>query len=292
MPNRMKPTQLSRSVTRLQRLLLDVGSSALEHAAEVAGAVTPVLQAGLPEGATMPDLELFQVILGNVLGNDRQQVEAADEAHFTVLSRLNHQRLVRDDSREQLFPKLVEIRDTFDSAFGPGSCQRILGIGTHIPRTPLEVRRLCDRVIQRLSAPDFELPPARSAGVALDPQQWVAELQPPTDVLRGALAAISVETRQADLTLEAKLEAIEASEKNFGRCSRMLEALYEVGERPHLAKRLRPPTRRSSSDAEGGSGEPGSPEESDDDPEEDDDSEESADDAPGEPADDASPDDP
>ncbi len=257
MANRSKPTQLSRSVTRLQRQLLDVETSALEHSEEVAGAVEPVLQAGLPDGATMPDLRLFQEILGHVLRHDRQNVEAADEAHFTALSRLNHQRLVRDDSKERLLTKMVEIRDTFDSNYGAGSCQRILGIGTHIPRTPLEVRRLCDRVVLRLSAPDFELPPARSAGVAVDPQQWVAELQAPTDVLRGALEAISVEKRQADLTLEAKLEAIETSEKNYGRCSRMLVALYEVGERPHLAQRVRPTTRRSSSDPEDDSGEPG-----------------------------------
>ncbi len=280
MANRLKPTLLSRSVTRLQRLLLDVETSALEHAEEVAGAVTPVLQTGLPDGATMPDLELFQVVVGHVLRHDRERVEAADEAHFTVLSRLNHQRLVRDDAREQLFPKLVEIRDTFDSAYGAGSCQRILGIGTHIPRTPLEVRRLCDRVIQRLSAADFVPPPARSAGIVVDPQQWVTELQPPTDTLRGALEAISVERRQADLTLEAKLEAIEASEKDLGRCSRMLEALYEVGERPHLAKRVRPTNRRPPSDAEDGSGDGNSPDDSSDEPG--DDSEESDDATPGE----------
>ncbi len=241
---KLRPTQISREIIKIQRPSLDVESSAFQHAPEAATSAEPLLLEGLPADATVPDLELLQVIVGNIVRQRRQALEAADEAHFAALSRLNHLRLVRDDVKGRLLPQLTDIRDTFDAAFGVNTCQRILGIGSRIPEDALTVRRLGERVISRLDAPDFQLPPARSEGVAVNSKQWVIELTPDVDSLRETLVSLSEAKRQADLTLEAKEAEIDSFSSIYGRGSRLLEAIYDFAGREHLAERLRPTSRR------------------------------------------------
>ena len=243
-------TQVSRTVIRQQRPSVDVETSALTNAEEVAVTLEPFLRQGLPEGATLPDMALFQVILGNIVGHHAEQMEAADEAHFAALSRLNHFRLVRDDLLGIVLPKMVDFRDSFDAAFGPNTCQRILGLGSRIPRDALTVRRLGDRVVGRLTAPDFELPPRRSESVSLDPELWVAELTPGLDGLRDTLHRLSEARRLADRTLEAKNRAVNTYSNTYSWCTFLLETLYRMGGRDHLADRLRPPRRSRSPQTE------------------------------------------
>ncbi len=185
-------------------------------------------------------MTLFQVILGKIVALHSKAMEQADETHFAALSRVNHFILVRDDFSGRLFPKLVEIRDTFDAAFGRDTCQRILGLGTGIPSEPFKVRRLSDRVVLRLDAPDFVLPPKRSEGVAVDTAQWVLEVRPDLEGLEGSMRDLSEARRESDRTLQAKLDAIEVYEDTYARCSRLLETIYLVVKRDHLAEKLRP----------------------------------------------------
>ncbi len=126
----------------------------------------------------MPDMALIQIILGNIVRKHSEEMEAADEAHFEALSGLNHHALVRDDIRSRLVPTLTDIRDTFDTAFGVDSCQRILGIGVNIPTETLRLRRVGDRVLARLTAEGFELPPMISQVAGVDPEKWIAQLTP------------------------------------------------------------------------------------------------------------------
>ncbi len=240
--NKRRATQLSLGVIRKQKPAVDVETSAHSNADDVAADLEEFLLLGLPDGETLPDTALLQRILGNIVRLHGEAMEGADEAHFAALSRVNHFLLVRDDFTGRLFPKLVEIRDTFDAAFGLDTCQRILGIGTGIPSEPLKVRRLSDRVVQRFEAPDFVLPPKRSQGVAVDTVQWVSEVRPDLEGLRQSMKDLSEARREADRTLEAKDETIEVYVDTYGRCSRLLETFYLVAKRDRLANKLRPTT--------------------------------------------------
>jgi len=240
-------TQVSLTVIRQQRPSEDVETSALTNADDVAASLEPFLIQGLPEGASLPDLALFQVILGNIVGHHADAMEAADEANFAALSRLNHLRLVRDSLIGIVLPKLLDFRDTFDVTYGPNTCQRILGLGIGIPRDALTVRRLTDRVVSRLTAPDFELPPQRSEGVKVDPVTWVAEVSPSLGGLRTTMTSLSEAKRLADRTLEAKNAAVETYNNSYSWCTSLLETFYRMGGREHLADRLRPTIPRSRS---------------------------------------------
>ncbi len=240
-------TQVSLTVIRQQRPSEDVETSALTNADDVAASLEPFLIQGLPEGASLPDLALFQVILGTIVGRHADAMEAADEANFAALSRLNHLRLVRDSLIGIVLPKLLDFRDTFDVTYGPNTCQRILGLGIGIPRDALTVRRLTDRVVSRLTAPDFELPPQRSEGVKVDPVTWVAEVSPSLGGLRTTMTSVSEAKRLADRTLEAKNAAVETYNNSYSWCTSLLETFYRMGGREHLADRLRPTIPRSRS---------------------------------------------
>ena len=244
--NKRRRTRLSEGVIRDQRPAIDIETSALSNAGAVTADLEPFLLRGLPEGETLPDMAMFQVVLGTLVRRDSETMEAADEAHFKALSRVNHFQLVRDDFSGRLYPKLTEIRDTFDAAFGRDSCQRILGIGVNIPTETLRLRRLGDRVLQRLTASDFVLPPRLSEGVAVDTVKWVEELTPDVDGLRQTLERLSETRRESERTLKVKTEAVETYRNSYRRCTSMLETLYRVSGNDHLADKLRPPTPKSS----------------------------------------------
>ncbi len=96
------------------------------------------------------------------------------------------------------------------------------------------------RIVQRLTAPGFLPPPRRDDGVAVDIATWVAALSPDLEQLTVSLLNISEAHREVVRTQEAKNRAVEEFERIYGRCSRFLEALYEVAGRDYLAQRLRP----------------------------------------------------
>ncbi len=240
-----RPTRLSETVVRAQRPATDFEKSATSNAEPVAADLQPFLIRGLPEGATLPDMALLQVILGDIVRHDAEVMEAADEAHFEALSRLNHFQLVRDDYKNRLYPKLSDIRDTWDKAFGQGTCQRILGLGVALPAETLRVRRLVDRIVRLLGGPDFQLPPAVSDIAGVDTQKWVAELQPDLDGLRDTWEQLSGAKREAERTLADKSAAVATYRKSYSSCGLMLETFYKVSGNDHLAKKLRPPATKA-----------------------------------------------
>ncbi len=249
-------TKLSEGVIHKQRPAIDIEKSAISNAAPVATDLEPFLIQGLPEGAVMPDLELLQIMFGNIVRKHSEEMEASDEAHFEALSRLHHLQLVRDDFKSRLGPKLSDIRDTFDTAFGENTCQRILGLGVNIPGETLRMRRVGDRVVRRLTAPGFELPPRVSDIAGVDVEKWVQELTPDLDGLRETMDEISAAKRESERTLEAKTRAVETYHTTFLRCSQMLETFYRVSGNEHLADKLRPPTPKTKKSAPPSDGEP------------------------------------
>ncbi len=248
MPNKKRrPTRLSEGVVRAQRPAVDIEESASSNAGAVAGDLQPFLLRGLPEGQTLPDMALFQTILGAIVLHDSEAMEAADEADFDARSRLNHFQLVRDDIKNRLYPKLSDIRDTWDAAFGRDTCQRILGLGGSLPAETLRVRRLVDRIVRLLSDPDFVLPPAVSDIASVDTQKWVDDLKPDLDGLVDTRDQLSAAKRETERTLAAKTEAVETYKSSYSRCSQLLETFYRVSGNEHLAEKLRPPVPKAKS---------------------------------------------
>ncbi len=240
-----RPTRLSESVVRAQRPAVDIEKSASSNAQPVAADLEPFLLRGLPEGQTLPDMALFQVMLGAIVRHDSEAMEAADEAHFEALSRLNHFQLVRDDYKNRLYPKLTDIRDTWDAAFGQDTCQRILGLGVALPAETLRVRRLVDRIVRLLSAPDFQLPPLVSDIAGVDTQKWVDQLKPDLEGLRATWEQLFAAKREAERTLAAKTASVATYRTSYSRCTQLLETFYRVSGNEHLAEKLRPPKPRS-----------------------------------------------
>ncbi len=243
-----RKTSLSEVVVRKQRPAIDIDESASSNAPAVAGDLRPFLLRGLPEGQSLPDVALFLTVLGKVVLNDSEIMEAADEAHFDARSLAHRLLLVRDDYTSRLVPTLTDIRDTFDTAFGTDSCQRILGLGVEIPSEPLRVRRLSARLVRLLTAEDFELPPAVSDVAGVDVDKWVQELTPDLEGLQTAMDRISKARRESERTLAAKTAAVETYNESFLSCSQLLEVFYKVSGNEHLADKLRPtiPKSRSS----------------------------------------------
>ncbi len=256
-----RKTKLSEGVIRQQRPAVDIQKSAVGNAEPVADDLRGFLTRGLPEGQTLPDMALLQVILGNIVVHDSQAMEDADEANFDAFSRLNRLQLKRDAYKDDLIPTLIEIRDTFNTAFGTDSCQRVLGLGVEMPVETLRVRRLGDRVVRLLSADDFELPPAKSDIAGVDLEKWVKMLKPNLNSLHETMDQISEAKREYERTLAAKNLAVETYQETYLRGAQLLEALYKVSGNEHLAAKLRPATpkpRSTAKDDDGQGSEPAS----------------------------------
>ncbi len=256
-----RKTKLSEVVVGKQRHAVDIAKSASSNAPAVAEDLEPFLLRGLPEGQSLPDVELFLIILGNIVQHDSEVMEAADETHFDALSLFNRLGLKRDAFTRRLVPTLTDIRDIFDTAFGTDSCQRILGLGVELPTDALRVRRLTARVVRLLTSEDFELPPAVSDVAGVDVDKWVQQLTPDLGGLRAIMDRISDAKREAERTVAAKTEAVETYNQSFLRCSQLLEVFFKVSGNEYLAERLRPKTPKSRSEqpSEAGAAAAGAP---------------------------------
>lgn len=254
MKEKPRRTKFSQEMVHRNRLGLSVQAGALRHAGTVAESAGKVLKRGLPAGEKMPDLRVIQIAIGNLIEQDLAELHQADESNLADLGAQGIVGDERDEHSKRAVEKLTSIRDAFDSVFGRGKCEQYLGLGTLLPVAPNAVLRIGLRTVEKLTSPTFKLPPRRSlGGVWFDLEQWVRELEPIVEGLDESLRGFNWERRDTDETQEAKNRLSERYDRNFGRYARFLEALYDLADRPHLARRLRPTSHTR------GGGEPETP---------------------------------
>jgi hypothetical protein len=229
----------SKGVLDRQRVGKAIVAAADTHAQEVGERLNDDLSVILAEGETLTDFKTLQLHLGRYLKMRLDALVAADEAHVQELDDDQDPRLRRDEAAELLYQKLIEVRDTVNAVFGSERAGKLVGIEGDTPRDPLVLHRHATRILDRLRAPDAELPPQRLRGVQLDPVVLAEELQPATDLLAEALADVDREQRETETTLTLKTEATEAFDRAVRGVGRILQGCDELADFPEFAEKIR-----------------------------------------------------
>jgi len=250
----------SKGVLDRQRIGKAIIAAANTHAREVGDRLNESLAVIVAEGETLADFTTLELHLGRYLQMQLDALVAADEVHLEELDDDLDPRLRRDDAAEDLYRKLIEVREGLNAVFGSDQAGALIGIEGVTARDPLALHRQANRALERLRAPDEGLPPQRLAGLQLDTAALADELQPATDQLTQALADVDRELRETETSLGLKTEAIEAFDRAVRGVGRILKGCDELAEYPDFAEKIRLSRRRGSA-SENPDAEEGPPEE-------------------------------
>ncbi len=170
----------------------------------------------------------------------RDGMVAADEAHERELADDPAERDARDAAAMALGSRLVELRELVAGLFGAATARELFAQET--PRDPVVLSRFAGEVASQLAG--AKLPPSRLRGVVLDTGSLADELRGLRATLNARLEAVARETREAQVTLEAKNRAIAEYDRVFRSVATVLSGLLDLAGHAELAKKVRPSSRR------------------------------------------------
>ncbi|MCP3957497.1 MAG: hypothetical protein GY719_06560 [bacterium] len=185
----------------------------------------------LREGEVLPDHALSLDLAGRSLLAALDGLMAAEDRYCGGgVARGQHRGECERVAREELYPKVVDVRRTIDAAFGRKDGRWIHGLHG---KTRRKARRQCNqvrRMVLALEARGRELPEPRVAGFAADRDVWLKLVKPPFEKLVAML-------RELDRLEGAEVEAREQLEVAIGELDdeylevlRYAEALYALGD--------------------------------------------------------------
>ena len=261
-----------RTVTNANKLAEKLAGHSRRHSERVALSATAPYSDRLPEGLRFLDLFEYQTLLGETLAEMRTELVAIDDRHAHELQIVANLREQRDRTVSNLRELLFQLRQTLDGYFGAGKSALFFDEAPVIPKDPVALHQLAERIHENLIDPDFPLPEAQQEGVMVSPRVMASGFEDAMTRLGQLLVWLRDSESESKHTQSLKDAAIERLEKFNGKVGRFFEALYDIAGHERLSSRLRISRHRRSDD-------PPSPESGDDtetDPPEDDEPSESA----------------
>ena len=164
-----------------------------------------------------------------------------DDAHEEELRDDPEAREARDRACERLYEKLVETRHQLTAITGETYVARI-GFNGRTPRDAVGLIRLGTTVVTKLA--EEPTPEVKIPDYTMDPENWRAPLAELLADLEGKSAIVATEVREAEATMIAKHEAIEAYDNAFSSAANLVSTLLTIAGKKLLAKRVRPFSRR------------------------------------------------
>jgi hypothetical protein len=134
-------------------------------------------------------------------------------------------------------------RHTVTSSYNPEDAAAF-GFESNVATEPAQMELQVQRLLTNFTKPEVQASQPIYPAVKFEPSQGEPMFRPLLDKLKTARAALTKEHRKSDATLLAKDQAVVVNDIEFAQISRCFEAIFTLGERPDLAKRVRPSTRR------------------------------------------------
>ncbi len=231
--------ELSSTITSLQKEGISIADSGKTNARRVADRL------GDRFGDSQP-LDFFSLQLGlaELVENDLAKLLTTDADHVrgVVGNRLQIQE--REAAFAGAFEVLSSVRSAIEGVHGEATRVELFGSVSALPQDPLELHRLGVRIRDQLLNEAFVLPPVRLPGFEpLQRDQLASGLKPPLDRLGQVLASLSLERKDADVTLRDKTEGIEAFRRTVRFAAGCLASLYGLAGFDDLAAKIRPKRR-------------------------------------------------
>ena len=213
------------------------------YAEQIAEALELRLRPLLEGDESMPDLALCVRLLGRLVVADAKKLVTADDANEAELADDPPVREARDQTVEQLYPLLVDLRDALVPGYGAAGLAA-MQLTEPATKEPKALARLGDAVASALRGPAKLTP--RRAGLNIDRAQFEAEIAPLAASLSAAVTSLEREGKENQQTLDAKNKAFAVAERSLGRAAAILVALLELADLEKLAESVLPTLRRRS----------------------------------------------
>jgi len=218
-----------------------------EETAEDVGAVLAPFRDG--EGG-LPDLAELQALLDRRLQRLQEGLVRADEKHLEEIEKDRALRKQRNTAARELASRISRLRYVMDQSCGPGTCEKVLDVKGPLPKDPVALRRIGQRMMHHLTSESLRMPPSSIPGVALDPTAWITFVEEPFLPLEDALERLPEEKAATANAKVAKDELLDNFDRAYLFTARLVEDLFRYVGRGGMAKAVRPSRRRKSSPQE------------------------------------------
>jgi len=192
-------------------------------------------------GEAMPDWSAALRMLARMLDRSAANIRDADARHEAELRDDDAPREARDAAVSDLTDAITELREVITGLFGAKSLKLVQLVGS-TPREPVALSRFAHNVIDGLGA--AKLPAPRVKGAEFDAKAFAKRLRGHVKALDAAVADVTREAREAQVTQAAKVSAIAAHDTLFASVANVAEGLLTLVGKNDLAERVRPSARR------------------------------------------------
>ncbi len=107
-------------------------------------------------------------------------VEADDLYCRKAMRRQLLEKACREVSELEVYPAVRDLRQNLESLFGRKEGRELHGMTGPTRRKPKRLHPQLQDLVPRLKNQRRELPPPRLAGVTVDPEAWVGQVEPAT----------------------------------------------------------------------------------------------------------------
>ncbi|MCP3956783.1 MAG: hypothetical protein GY719_02905 [bacterium] len=186
-------------------------------------------------------MDLLLGLLDRAVERANDRLEEAENRHHRRLLDVKRLRRQRNEAATDLYRPLVEVRKAVNGLYGGEAVAEILGLEERTARSASPLLEQAGRAVTLLRG--WRPYPARAGGT-VDPDDWLALLEPPLEQLRTIFVEASPERLRHDPTRDAKRRAITGFDDDFDPALRTVCALLELAGERSVAERLRRQLRR------------------------------------------------
>ncbi len=223
-----------------------VNAAAAIFPREITPALKEVLSPLVGEGERM-DVELLPALAARLVDRKLERLIEADKANIDARAALIEPRQRRDGAFDHAYDTVYKIRDLCRGLYGRELAARVIPDDKRIPQRPKAFLHTAQHVLERLWDLERELPPQLLEGIDVERMRLSKTFASDVEALDDSLDEVDLKRREAEITQEAKNEALLEFKAAFGAAIRLLEALTILAGKPELAARVRPTRRRRSS---------------------------------------------
>lgn len=233
--------KVSRMVSDRVSITHTVASAVVIHGPEAAPELEKTL---FPDGPPPGGITVAAVLdaLGGLLTRRTAALVAADRTHAVELADDDEHRAKRDERITDLRGYLSSLRANLTGNYGPG-LSVAYGLPAAIPDDAASLLTLAGSVEHLLRNRPLTEPPKRHS-LAIDPVATADDLQAAAAELQASLGDVEREKREAQLTLNAKNEALAEWTSGYQGVADAVSALFYLAGKRELAEKVRPTARR------------------------------------------------
>ncbi len=247
------PVRTKSSSIAFRSRSFSVVDAAFETQADEAIAILNRRYAPPPDGGDAPaNLEGEVIVdytgvfdnLGSELRTAHQGMVAANTVHLGQLAQIVALQERRSSLTEGLFGRFLKARHGLEGLFGTRQGFPMLAVAGETPRDPRGLVNQVRETVDFLQKPKVELPPLDLDGFQIDLSATATQLKGEADELDQVLAELDRARKDAEVSRQAKNDAIDQFDDVFLWVGRALESYFHLAGMHELAERVRPSTRR------------------------------------------------